>query len=178
MARQTVEIVPPMSYSPQSIQINAGDTVQWISRDNSDVHTVSHDDLTTFRSGILNEGDTFEHTFDAAGDFPYFCEVHGKGMSGTVHVAAAAAARHTIEIVAPMSFSPASLQIHVGDTVEWISRDSSDVHTVTHNDKTTFRSGLLNEGDKFEHTFGTAGDFPYFCEVHGKAAMSGLIEVR
>lgn len=178
MAKQTVEIVSPMSYAPQSIQINAGDTVQWVSRDNSDVHTVSHDDLTTFRSGILNEGDTFEHRFDAAGDFPYFCEVHGKGMSGIVHVAAAAAARHTIEIVAPMSFSPASLQIHVGDTVEWISRDGTDVHTVTHDDKTTFRSGLLNEGDKFEHTFGAAGDFPYFCEVHGKAAMSGLVEVR
>src|SRR5262245_45119132 len=100
MARHTVEIVSPMTYSPASIQISAGDTVQWISRDATDVHTVTHNDLTTFRSNILNEGDTFEHTFDTAGDFPYFCEVHGKQMSGVV--TAAAAARHTVEIVSPM----------------------------------------------------------------------------
>ena len=56
MARHTVEIIFPMSYSPDPIQINAGDTVEWISRDGDDVHTVTHDDLTTFRSDILNEG--------------------------------------------------------------------------------------------------------------------------
>jgi plastocyanin len=177
MARHTVEIVSPMSYSPASIQIGAGDTVQWISRDSTDVHTVTHNDLTTFRSKALNEGDTFEHTFDTAGDFPYFCEVHGKVMAGIVQVTAAAAARHTVEIVSPMTFSPGSLRINVGDTVQWISRDSTDIHTVTHNDLTTFRSPTLNEGDKFEHTFGAAGDFPYFCEVHGKK-MSGRVEVR
>ena len=87
-------------------------------------------------------------------------------------------ARYTVEIVPPMSFSPASLQIAVRDTVEWISRDGTDVHTVTHNDKTTFRSGILKAGDKFEHTFSVAGAFPYFCEVHGKEAMSGLVEVK
>ena len=158
------------------MQINAGDTVHWISRDGSDVHTVSHDDLTTFRSGILNEGETFEHTFAAAGDFPYFCEVHGKEMAGTVKVVAAAA-RHTVEILPPMSYSPATIKIVVGDTVEWISRDSSDSHTVTHDDRTTFTSPLLNEGDRFEHTFNAAGDFPYFCEVHGKESMSGVVKV-
>lgn len=178
MANHTVEILPPMSYSPSSIQINAGDTVQWISRDNNDVHTVSHNDLTTFRSGILNEGETFEHTFSAAGDFSYFCEVHGPEMAGTVKVVAAAAARHTVEILPPMSYSPATLRIAVGDTVEWVSRDGLDSHTVTHDDRTIFGSPLLNEGDRFEHTFGAAGDFPYFCEVHGKESMSGLIEVR
>ena len=176
MARHSVEIVFPMSYSPDFININAGDTVEWISRDGGDVHTVTHNDLTIFRSGILNEGDTFEHTFSTTGDFPYFCEVHGPGMSGTVKVVAVAAARHTIEILPPMNYSPASLQISIGDTVEWISRDSADVHTVTHDDETTFRSGILNEGDKFEHTFDASGVFPYFCEVHGRI-MSGRIEV-
>ncbi len=177
MARHMVEIIFPMSYSPDPIQINAGDTVEWISRDGGDVHTVTHDDLTTFRSDILNEGDKFEHTFSTAGDFPYFCEVHGRAMTGTVTVVAVAAVRHTIEILPPMRYSPDSLQISIGDTVEWISRDGTDVHTVTHDDRTTFRSDILNEGDRFEHTFNTSGPFPYFCEVHGKA-MKGLIEVR
>lgn len=86
MANHTVEIVAPMLYSPASIQVSTGDTVEWISRDGADVHTVTHDDLKTFRSGLLNEGDTFKHTFDATGEFPYFCEVHGRAMSGLVEV--------------------------------------------------------------------------------------------
>jgi plastocyanin len=86
MATQTVEIVPPMAYSPASIQVAVGDTVEWISRDPTDVHTVTHDDQTTFRSGFLNEGDKFTHTFAAAGTYPYFCEVHGKPMAGVVEV--------------------------------------------------------------------------------------------
>ena len=88
MTTHTVEIVPPMSYSPASIEISTGDTVEWISRDPTDGHTVTHDDMTTFRSEFLNEGDKFQHTFPAAGSFPYFCEVHGKVMAGVVEVKA------------------------------------------------------------------------------------------
>jgi plastocyanin len=77
-------------------------------------------------------------------------------MTGTVTVVAVAAVRHTIEILPPMRYSPDSLQISIGDTVEWISRDGTDVHTVTHDDRTTFRSDILNEGDRFEHTFNTS----------------------
>ena len=178
MAKHTVEILPPMSYKPASLPVNVGDTVEWISKDNNDVHTVTHNDGKTFKSGILNGGDKFEHTFSAAGDFPYFCEVHGKAsMSAVVKVAAAAATRHPVQILPPMSYSPASLQIKVGDTVEWTSKDNNDVHTVTHKDGKTFKSGILNDGDKFEHTFNAPGDFPYFCEVHG-STMSGLVKVK
>ena len=86
MATQTVEIVPPMTYSPASVEITVGDTVEWISRDSTDVHTVTHDDQTTFRSEILKEGDKFTLTFAAAGSYPYFCEIHGSGMAGVVEV--------------------------------------------------------------------------------------------
>jgi plastocyanin len=37
-------------------------------------------------SGIQSQGATFDHTFPAAGTFPYFCEVHGSLMTGTVIV--------------------------------------------------------------------------------------------
>ena len=33
-------------------------------------------------------GSTFTHTFPAAGDFPYYCEVHGSMMQGTIVVQA------------------------------------------------------------------------------------------
>jgi len=41
-----------------------------------------------FRSGNPQSGGTFTHTFNAAGTFPYFCEVHDQGMTGTINVTA------------------------------------------------------------------------------------------
>ena len=175
MAKKTVEIQPPMSYVPASVEINAGDTVEWVSRDSTDVHTVTAD-YGSFNSTSLNENDTFAHTFAAAGDVPYHCRVHGPGMAGVVKVKATAAARHTVEITSSMTYSPDTLQINAGDTVEWVSWDSTDVHTVTSNDGTTFSSVILNENDTFAHTFTAAGNFPYHCKVHG-SAMAGVINV-
>ena len=39
----------------------------------------------TFDSGNMATGDTFSHTFDTAGDFPYYCTPH-PWMTGTVTV--------------------------------------------------------------------------------------------
>jgi plastocyanin len=38
-----------------------------------------------FHSGILASGDTFEFTFDEAGEFDYFCQIHPQ-MTGTIAV--------------------------------------------------------------------------------------------
>jgi plastocyanin len=97
-------------------------------------------------------------------------------MAGVVKVKAVAAACHTVEIIAPMTYSPASLEIKAGDTVEWVSKDDSEPHTVTSDDGNSFASGNMSQNDKFEHTFATAGDFPYHCEVHGPI-MAGIIKV-
>lgn len=178
MAKHRVRIVPPMSYEPASLEVKVGDTVVWVSEDDTDVHTVTHNDGTTFASPLLNNTQTFEHTFTSVGEANYFCTVHGEeAMSGVVKVVAAGATRHTVEILPDMTYKQTPLSISVGDTVEWISRDPGDVHTVTHDDQTTFGSGLLNEGETFAFTFTSAGDFPYFCEVHGRG-MSGVIKAR
>ncbi|MCV0400020.1 MAG: multicopper oxidase domain-containing protein [Nitrosarchaeum sp.] len=69
------------SYYPKLTQIKVGDTVTWTNKDIS-VHTVtSNDDL--FDSGMLMPGDTFEHTFDGAGLYEYYCMLH-PWMTGTV----------------------------------------------------------------------------------------------
>jgi plastocyanin len=47
-------------------------------------HTATSDD-EVFDSGTLNEGDEFSFTFDEAGTFSYFCQVHPT-MQGTIVV--------------------------------------------------------------------------------------------
>jgi plastocyanin len=56
------------------------------------------------------------------------------------------------------------------------------LHTVTsgsgtdENAGTSFDSGMMGTGEIFEHTFNTAGEYPYFCIVHpdmiGKVIVS------
>ena len=77
-------------YMPGSITIKTGDKVGWINTD-QEVHTVtsgfenSTDKGKQFDSGLLNTNQTFEHTFDKAGTYNYFCTVHPT-MAGVVNV--------------------------------------------------------------------------------------------
>ena len=76
------------AYQPNPIQVSAGATVTW-TNDDSQPHTAtSGENVTpdgTFDSGILAPAATFEHTFTAAGEYPYFCILH-PNMVGTVSV--------------------------------------------------------------------------------------------
>lgn len=72
-----------------------------------------------------------------------------------------------------ISFQPAVIQISVGETVTWENYDDVS-HTVT-GDNNEFDSGKLSKGQKFSHTFTTAGTFTYHCNVH--PTMKGTIIV-
>lgn len=79
-------------YAPQSVTIEAGQTVRWILRGDQTNHTVTAND-GTFDSGftLTSEGATFEHTFDASVDgqtFEYHCGAHQDccQMQGSVRV--------------------------------------------------------------------------------------------
>jgi plastocyanin len=62
------------------------------------------------------------------------------------------------------SFGPATLTIHVGDTVTWTNQGPTE-HTATGTNG-SFNTGVLQKGHSASHTFGTAGTFPYFCALH------------
>lgn len=72
----------------KSITIPVGTTVTWV-MDANFQHTVTADD-GSFDSGRLSNGQTFSYTFNTAGEFPYYCTIHGgpggEGMSGTITV--------------------------------------------------------------------------------------------
>ena len=77
-------------------------------------------------------------------------------------------------------FSPASLTINAGDTVEWTNADTA-AHTVTggspaNGPSGVFDSSLIMGSASFENTFDEAGSYDYFCMVH--PWMVGDIQVN
>ena len=101
--------------------------------------------------------------------------------------ASAAAAEHTVS-VGDDFFSPKSLQVAVGDTVNWVfASDSRGNHSVTtkSNQPESFDSdpgtpeALIGHppGYKFSYTFTKDGvEVDYFCKVH-PVTMTGTVVV-
>lgn len=107
-----VEMTDDLVYDPDSVTIEVGTTVVW-ENTGSVGHTVTAyeeeipDDAEYFASGGFDSeqaardsyavgdpasgdiagGDSYEHTFDVAGTYEYFCVPHeSAGMTGTVEV--------------------------------------------------------------------------------------------
>lgn len=69
-------------FGPASLEVTAGTSVTW-TNDGVVPHTVTFEGGPD--SGTLEGGATFEHTFDAAGQFSYICRFHPT-MRGTITV--------------------------------------------------------------------------------------------
>ncbi len=76
--------------------------------------------------------------------------------------------------IVDMAFSPATINVKVGDSVTWTNLDSVP-HTVVRalGDSNDFSSQTLSTGDSFSHTFTAAGTFAYKCGIH--PAMTGQV---
>lgn len=73
----------------EDLQVQVGTTITWTNRDAAP-HTTSAGkppNRTTdfWRSGNLGQGDSYSFTFNVAGEFAYFCEIH-PGMTATITV--------------------------------------------------------------------------------------------
>jgi amicyanin len=82
VATEAVQI-KNFGFSPATITVSAGSTVVWTNKD-----SVQHDvtfDAGGIASSVLNNGDTFSHTFLTAGTYHYICTIH-PFMRGTVIV--------------------------------------------------------------------------------------------
>ena len=88
-----------MSFSPDPVEINQGDTVKWVWRASSGYGSVRmYHSVTSgtpsqptnlFDSGIHSYPYSFQTSFPNAGSFPYYCMVHGAMMTSSVEVSAA-----------------------------------------------------------------------------------------
>jgi plastocyanin len=85
----------------------------------------------------------------------------------------AAASQATRVAIKDSSFQPATIKLHVGDTVTF-RNDDEIAHTVTAGDG-TFDSGTLQQGAKFTFTAKRAGTIGYVCSFH--PGMTGTIEI-
>ncbi|MBA3578756.1 MAG: cupredoxin family copper-binding protein [Gemmatimonadaceae bacterium] len=73
-----------------------------------------------------------------------------------------------------LAFSPATLRIKVGQTVEWVNGDPL-AHTVTADDK-SWGSAFLNQGGGYVRRFTAVGSFPYHCEPHPQMQATVIVE--
>ena len=76
-------------FIPFEVTVGVGGEVTW-SNDDTAAHTVTSGSAVDVSSGEFDSslffaGTTFSHTFEAAGEFPYFCQVH-PWMTGIVNV--------------------------------------------------------------------------------------------
>ena len=96
--------------------------------------------------------------------------------------AAAMAATVTVEVGASggFSFSPSSVTIQPGDTVQWVWIGDHN-HSVTSGTEATsngiFNSGIHTNPFTFSFTFPNTGTFEYFCIPHIGLSMVGVVEV-
>jgi plastocyanin len=106
MATVTVGPNNTMTFSPQTVTISAGGAVHWVWSSTSIPHTVTSgangvadgkfcdipagQQVSAARCAMVDYAHvapfSFDQRFDTAGNFPYYCSVHGAIMSGMVIV--------------------------------------------------------------------------------------------
>jgi len=84
-------------------------------------------------------------------------------------------------------FSPAVVWVEAGATITWENASGSHSATAYHpnNDRpmrvptaaASFDSGVMSDGDSFEHTFEEPGVYNYYCSPHEGLGMVGLVVV-
>jgi uncharacterized protein (TIGR03118 family) len=91
------------AFVPGNQTIQVGDTVTWMNND-SIPHTSTSGQPSApdgkWDSGFLSAGQSFSHTFTAAGTFPYYCTVH-PFMTASITVQAAGPTPPTVTITNP-----------------------------------------------------------------------------
>jgi len=178
-----VTVVITNSLSPKDLTVAVGTTVTWDNQDNDD-HRLEFSGPRSYELD-LDEGESRSITFDTLGTYQYFDDRDDDNSSyfGTVTVTESGGGGSTPTTTVPSSsgytvimrndsFSPRSLTVPLGATVNWENRDGDD-HDATANDG-SFQTPLFSTGTR-SIAFNTAGSFPYFCTQHG--GMTGTITV-
>jgi len=79
-------------FIPERVAVKVGDSVKWSNTVSAEQHNVRFDDgqFTQPPLPSSNRFTTAPRTFSADGVYRYFCEIHGRDMSGVVYVNATA----------------------------------------------------------------------------------------
>ncbi len=75
-----------------------------------------------------------------------------------------------------LAFTPAKLDVKVGETVTWTNLDDFDHFVKSDTGETqTLNSGTMGQNKTYSATFTTAGTYKYHCDIHN--SMKGIITV-
>jgi plastocyanin len=147
-------------YNPSHVSVPSGTTIQWSNDDPNQIHTVTSGSAgkseagKLFDSGFMNEGMSFQHTFDKAGDYSYFCQVH-PWMTGIVSVGDTFVQGHNFKLSMGtgavfdftknartlLTFEPTSVQIKPGQPATYKI-------TILKNDQQAFSGDFRSIGGK------------------------------
>ena len=83
------EYIQDFYFSPAPITVEPGTTVTWVNQGQAP-HTVTHTG-GAFDSGTLQPGESYSYTFNQAGTYAYYCQIH-PDMTGTIVVSGGGAA--------------------------------------------------------------------------------------
>jgi plastocyanin len=83
-ATKSEVVIDNFSFSPKTFTVPVGATVTWTNHD-SVPHVVASADNQFKKSVALKAGQSFSHTFGAAGTYSYLCSIHPR-MTGKIIV--------------------------------------------------------------------------------------------
>ena len=75
-------VMKNFDFTPMSLTVSAGTTVTWKNLD-GEPHTVTSVD-GLFRSGALDQNDSFSFKFDKPGIYKYLCSIHPRMMAAII----------------------------------------------------------------------------------------------
>lgn len=184
-------IVSSNVFTPNSLLIEAGDTVRWINIGGA--HNVRASD-GSFRcaQGCDAEGGngnpsaeqwTFEVTFRTIGTVAYICEPHiDFGMQGSVTVIEPqSVAIHEVSATLNNNFQPSDIEILRGDVIQF--RNEGGEHNINAIDNSLICSeGCLGDGTNADNDptgfgwdiyvrFNEIAEIPYYCAAHNNIGM-------
>ena len=145
---QIVRVVDD-EFSPKLLRVPVGSTVIWESGGANDHNVIASDgswqavSSDYFEYGIITKGDQFEHTFNEAGVYEYYCPFHGtnnKGMVGIIIVG-------DVDYVPPPEEANTALStevLEVGKSLQYETIQSA-VDAAKAGDLILINSGVYNE---------------------------------
>lgn len=79
---QNAVIIKNFAFAPMSLSVKAGTSVTWKNLD-GEPHTVTSVD-GLFRSGAIDQNESFTFKFDKPGTYKYLCSIHPKMMAAII----------------------------------------------------------------------------------------------
>ncbi len=178
-------------FTPGTVTVREGTRISWANT-GALPHTVT-DRAGRFNSGLLGSGESYGHTFSAAGTYDYYCTLHPE-MTATVLVVGSDGspppdAPPPVDTTPPdvppnrpgvsditifdNGYSPRNITVAAGSTLTFHNTGLLP-HTVTADDG-AFDSGLLMTSGTYRKTFPAEGTYDYYCTIHPE--MNGSITV-